>query len=236
MPKKTLEIFTDVVCPWCYVGVARAKKLAAEHDVELVYTAFPLHPDTPAGGVLLTDLFKGRGFDLEKSHAELAKLCEAEGLGWTSQPRLDSSRLAQELWPRAPTASTTRSSARTSSTRRTSAASTSSSASPSRSGSTARPRARRSRSARTARPSTATGPARDPSASRGCRRSCTATAAWWERSRSRRSRSSSASEGRASKSEAADAGSACDGYGTSIVAWAPRHVGSHSGPFGRLVV
>jgi predicted DsbA family dithiol-disulfide isomerase len=101
MPKKTLEIFTDVVCPWCYVGVARAKKLAAEHDVELVYTAFPLHPDTPAGGVLLTDLFKGRGFDLEKSHAELAKLCEAEGLGWTSQPRLDSSRLAQELWKHA---------------------------------------------------------------------------------------------------------------------------------------
>ena len=51
-----VEIFSDVVCPWCYIGKARfdravanlkAKGLAI--DVEVVYSPYQLDPTAPIG-------------------------------------------------------------------------------------------------------------------------------------------------------------------------------------------
>ena len=38
----------------------RIEKLKAEHDVKVEWVHFPLHPDTPAEGRSLADLFAGR--------------------------------------------------------------------------------------------------------------------------------------------------------------------------------
>jgi predicted DsbA family dithiol-disulfide isomerase len=63
--------------------------------VEWVY--FPLHPNTPAEGLPLKDLFAGRGLDLEAMHARMKGLMDAEGLAYNRRSHTYNSRLAQEL-------------------------------------------------------------------------------------------------------------------------------------------
>ena len=57
MEIKTLQIFTDYVCPWCYLGQARLKKVISKYKINSEIIHFPLHPDTPKGGRNLLDLF-----------------------------------------------------------------------------------------------------------------------------------------------------------------------------------
>ena len=57
---------------------------------------FPLHPETPAEGQSLAELFKGRG-DPEKMHARMKALMDAEGLPYERRTHTYNSRLAQEL-------------------------------------------------------------------------------------------------------------------------------------------
>jgi predicted DsbA family dithiol-disulfide isomerase len=56
-----------------------------------------LHPNTPAEGLPLKDLFAGRGFDLEAMHARMKGLMDAEGLSYNQRTHTYNSRLAQEL-------------------------------------------------------------------------------------------------------------------------------------------
>ena len=49
-----LDIFSDPVCPWCYLGKAnldRALEAHAGHPFEIEWHPFQLNPDTPAAGV-----------------------------------------------------------------------------------------------------------------------------------------------------------------------------------------
>ena len=51
MPHVSIEIWSDVVCPWCYIGKRRLETALAafEHrdDVEVVYRSFQLDPSAP---------------------------------------------------------------------------------------------------------------------------------------------------------------------------------------------
>jgi len=58
---------------------------------------FPLHPETPAEGRALADLFKGRGLDLRSMHAQMKARMDAEGLPYGERTMTYNSRLAQEL-------------------------------------------------------------------------------------------------------------------------------------------
>ena len=53
----TLEVFTDYVCPWCYLGDNRVKQLKRDYDIKIEFVHFPLHPETPSEGKSLADLF-----------------------------------------------------------------------------------------------------------------------------------------------------------------------------------
>jgi predicted DsbA family dithiol-disulfide isomerase len=49
-----LDIFSDPVCPWCYIGKAhldRALEARADHPFEIEWHPFQLNPDMPAGGM-----------------------------------------------------------------------------------------------------------------------------------------------------------------------------------------
>jgi predicted DsbA family dithiol-disulfide isomerase len=49
-----LDIFSDPVCPWCFLGKAnldRALEGRADHPFEIEWHPFQLNPDTPAAGV-----------------------------------------------------------------------------------------------------------------------------------------------------------------------------------------
>jgi predicted DsbA family dithiol-disulfide isomerase len=56
-PPLSIDIISDVVCPWCYVGKRRLEAALAQRavdaaqPVEVRWHAFELNPDIPAGGV-----------------------------------------------------------------------------------------------------------------------------------------------------------------------------------------
>ena len=58
---------------------------------------FPLHPDTPAAGRALADLFAGRNVDLRGMYAQMKAHMTAEGLPYGERTMTYNSRLAQEL-------------------------------------------------------------------------------------------------------------------------------------------
>jgi predicted DsbA family dithiol-disulfide isomerase len=47
-----VEIWSDVVCPWCYIGKRRFEKALADfpHAVEVIYRSFELDPTAPVMG------------------------------------------------------------------------------------------------------------------------------------------------------------------------------------------
>ncbi len=75
----------------------RIEKLKAEHHVKVEWVHFPLHPDTPAEGRSLADLFAGRNVDRKAMHAQMKARMDAEGLPYGERTMTYNSRLAQEL-------------------------------------------------------------------------------------------------------------------------------------------
>jgi predicted DsbA family dithiol-disulfide isomerase len=75
----------------------RIEKLKAEHHVKVEWVHFPLHPDTPAEGRSLDDLFAGRKVDRKAMHAQMKARMDAEGLPYGERTMTYNSRLAQEL-------------------------------------------------------------------------------------------------------------------------------------------
>ena len=65
--------------------------------MQVKWVHFPLHPDTPAAGRSLADLFKGRGYDIETMQAQMRARMAAEGLPYGNRSMTYNSRLAQEL-------------------------------------------------------------------------------------------------------------------------------------------
>ena len=97
MNKPVLEVFSDYVCPWFYLASARVARLKKEHGVQTRLVHFPLHPDTPAQGKSLQELFAGRGYDIAKMQAQMRARMQAEGLPYGDRKMTYNSRLAQEL-------------------------------------------------------------------------------------------------------------------------------------------
>jgi predicted DsbA family dithiol-disulfide isomerase len=88
-----VDVWSDVVCPWCYVGKARFEKAlrAFEHrdEVEVVFRSFELDPDQPKDTreTVLGMLTKKYGMseqDARAADARVAGLAKAEGLGFDS--------------------------------------------------------------------------------------------------------------------------------------------------------
>jgi predicted DsbA family dithiol-disulfide isomerase len=75
----------------------RIEKLRAEHNVKVEWVHFPLHPETPAEGQSLEDLFRGRHVDRKAMHAQMKARMDAEGLPYGERTMTYNSRLAQEL-------------------------------------------------------------------------------------------------------------------------------------------
>ena len=75
----------------------RIERLRKEHGVQIKWVHFPLHPDTPAQGRSLAELFDGRGFDIPRMQAQMRERMAAEGLPYGDRTMTYNSRLAQEL-------------------------------------------------------------------------------------------------------------------------------------------
>jgi predicted DsbA family dithiol-disulfide isomerase len=76
----------------------RIEKLRTEHNVKIEWVHFPLHPETPAEGRALADLFAGRSPEQRQAmQASMKARMEAEGLPYGERTHTYNSRLSQEL-------------------------------------------------------------------------------------------------------------------------------------------
>ncbi|MEL7110163.1 MAG: DsbA family oxidoreductase [Pseudomonadota bacterium] len=71
--KLHIEMVSDLVCPWCWVGLRRLKgaiELVPDLDVEILFRPFELDPTIPAGGTDYKAYMKQRfGSDQSKDRA-----------------------------------------------------------------------------------------------------------------------------------------------------------------------
>jgi predicted DsbA family dithiol-disulfide isomerase len=86
-----VDIWSDIGCPWCYIGKRRFENALAafprRDDVEVVYHSFELDPSAPTGQTtpvveMLTKKFGMPRGQVDEAEQRLADLAAAEGLGY----------------------------------------------------------------------------------------------------------------------------------------------------------
>lgn len=93
-----LEIFTDFICPWCYLCTNRIARLQREWQIQIHWSYYPLHPDTAPGGMPLEELSAEDGVDYGAMMLRLKTLMDEEGLPFNEHTnRIYNTRPAQEL-------------------------------------------------------------------------------------------------------------------------------------------
>ena len=91
MARLSIEIVSDPVCPWCYVGKRRLEKALAERpqlEVELSWSPFQLSPDMPREGRDRAEHY-AQIFGEERAqmiNASMAETAREEGLEFRQQP------------------------------------------------------------------------------------------------------------------------------------------------------
>lgn len=82
----TLEIISDPICPWCYIGktrLERALEAAPDHPFEISWSPFQLNPDMPVEGMdrrdYLETKFGGKQGALDV-YSAIDKVARSEGL------------------------------------------------------------------------------------------------------------------------------------------------------------
>jgi predicted DsbA family dithiol-disulfide isomerase len=97
MAAMTVEIWSDVVCPWCYVGKRRfeaaLERFAHRDEVEVTWRSFELDPTAPPERTVSSaeHLASKYGMSVEQaeqSNAQMTELAASEGLEY----RLDRTR------------------------------------------------------------------------------------------------------------------------------------------------
>jgi len=78
-----VEIVSDVICPWCYVGKKRLEKAVAavkgRHEIVVRWKPFQLNPTMPKEGMGRKE-YRERKFGSEKAVAELDRRMTAVGV------------------------------------------------------------------------------------------------------------------------------------------------------------
>ncbi|MGW4158954.1 DsbA family oxidoreductase [Streptomyces sp. NPDC004788] len=91
-----VEIWSDIACPWCYIGKARFEKglaaFAHRDEIEVVHRSFELDPHRAKGDTaLVLDMLAqkyGRTLDEARAmEAHVASNAQAEGLGYRAEGR-----------------------------------------------------------------------------------------------------------------------------------------------------
>jgi len=81
-----IEIFSDVVCPWCYIGKRRLDQVLGElsaADFEIRWRAFQLYPMLPPEGMRRADFMQARfgaGADPSRIYARILEDAKPLGL------------------------------------------------------------------------------------------------------------------------------------------------------------
>jgi predicted DsbA family dithiol-disulfide isomerase len=98
MSEKKLKIvvFSDYICPFCYIGFYRVEQLKKRYDLEVEWRPFEIHPETPKKGTDLNNLPYPKEY-LEMMKANIKKLADDIGISLKLSEKLPNSRLALYL-------------------------------------------------------------------------------------------------------------------------------------------
>jgi predicted DsbA family dithiol-disulfide isomerase len=89
-----LTIFSDYICPWCYVGQGVVEKLKADYQIDLEWRPFYLYLDTPPEGREIPDHVKRAR--AAGSEERLSQIAARYGMPFVSTQRIYNTRLAHE--------------------------------------------------------------------------------------------------------------------------------------------
>lgn len=90
-----ITMFSDFVCPFCYIGFEVMRKLKPEFNIELEWRGYQIHPEWPAEGISVEKVRSQT--DLDARHAawqRIKAMAEAEGLEIKAPSVFTSSRAA----------------------------------------------------------------------------------------------------------------------------------------------
>lgn len=76
-----IAMFSDFICPFCYVGFRTMRKLQRELDLELEWRGFEIHPERPPGGVPTERVYGPPDSEMRRGlWARISSLAQAAGL------------------------------------------------------------------------------------------------------------------------------------------------------------
>jgi predicted DsbA family dithiol-disulfide isomerase len=88
-----LTIYSDYICPWCYVGQGVVEKLKTEYPLEIDWRPFYLRPDTPPEGMDLPAYIRERA---AASTGRLQAIARSYGMDFVHVQRFFNTRRAHE--------------------------------------------------------------------------------------------------------------------------------------------
>ena len=87
-------VWSDYICPFCFVGLERAQWLEREHGARVEWLPFDLHPEYPPEGIPRAELEERYGPEV---HARTRAAVEAAGLEYGPPERIPRSLMALAL-------------------------------------------------------------------------------------------------------------------------------------------
>lgn len=61
-PELLATVFSDYICPFCYIGDLRLARLRRDYDLKINWCSVEIHPETPASGMPVSEL----GYDRQR--------------------------------------------------------------------------------------------------------------------------------------------------------------------------
>jgi predicted DsbA family dithiol-disulfide isomerase len=92
-----IEMFSDFICPFCYIGFETIRKLKPEFNLDIRWRGFQIHPEWPAEGMPASEF--RREINPETRRAiwdRIQAMAEAAGFSMKPPETLTNSRLALE--------------------------------------------------------------------------------------------------------------------------------------------
>jgi predicted DsbA family dithiol-disulfide isomerase len=94
--KPKVTVYSDYICPFCYIGKERVDRLQQDFDLEIEWKGFEIHPETPPEGRAIEEL----GMDkevLEFLKGSVERLAKEANLELKLPPMVSNSRMALEI-------------------------------------------------------------------------------------------------------------------------------------------
>jgi predicted DsbA family dithiol-disulfide isomerase len=103
-----ITVFSDFICPFCYIGIHNLRRLQPDFDLEIQWRGFQIHPEWPAEGIPAEQFYRAMGEARRKGAWQMIESMAAEaGLEMrppsvlaNSYPALAAQEFAIEQGPR----------------------------------------------------------------------------------------------------------------------------------------